>query len=149
MKKMFGESSSNNLLRSVITGTVVGLVVTVCILLISAVIMSAGALSNATAKYFTYFTLLAASFTGGFVTAKRAVSKVLLSSLLTGVFLYLLIAVISAAVTKSGFSSAFISAATFCSTFGSTFRSTLFTTGSTGISVFAVEFDLFCPVIFF
>ncbi len=92
---------------SAVFGIAVGFLLLLVLTVLSALLMTAASLSGSTARVFSVIILGISALVCGFASAKKLKSKALIIGAVSGLLMYILIAVISAAVTKEGFTSVF------------------------------------------
>ena len=108
MKDKYSGENRSKVFGNIIFGVVLGLLTAVLLLVLFSVIMSLAGLKVGTAKVFSIIALIVAAFVCGLVTAKKAESKKLLLSALSGGAMYLVIVLISVAAFGAPFTATVI-----------------------------------------
>lgn len=108
MKKFASDKSSSNFWVNVAVSVLVGFAVMFLMIIIFAIIMSAAEMSSSSAKIISPIALGVGAFVCGIVSSKRQTERLIVSAALSGLVMYILVAVVSALISKSGFTSALI-----------------------------------------
>ncbi len=106
MKNVFKNEQDNVILKSSVFGAVIGLLIFLALLVVEALILVSNGAKAQLCEILALLSLGIVQFLGGFFAAKKSKSKTVQVGALTGLFIYIVVAVVSILFSEANISSA-------------------------------------------